>query len=368
MFLLLVAGLGTGRWEFYFLFTTLFFLTAVALGLSLWTFYSFSCLYELGDVSAEKGDIATLKIHVTNNAPFPLSSIRAAVQTVLPYDTEELIINIPPRDMVCYEVSMTCKYRGMYEVGITTLEVVDMFGILHMRFDLRRLPNYRLKKLVVYPRVLQLDSTGISASDGTMLEGVSAQHQSDGGEEYYDTRLYRFGDAFKRIHRILSVRKRELHVKRYDIPMEASAIIFIDTCESGFEGEDALRYNDIACECAVAAVNHCLLSGHIVTLVSSDESESIIEGKSPNDLQKIIDYLAVIEFDAQGDINLALRYYFESHANFSTFYVITSRKDKQISDTLSAISQSGRQILLFAPSLGETLEDDKINFADLDLV
>ena len=360
MFLLLIVGLGTGRWEFYFLFTVLSLLVVAALILNLCTFFSFSCRYELASSRVTKGDPSALKVYIYNNKPYSLNMMRATVQTPLLSDTAKLIVTLAPKEEACYDIEISCKYRGVYEVGVTILEVVDIFGLLRMRFDLRRLPNYRLEQLIVYPRLLQLISPMEPAHGEAAHKGLIAQRHSEGGEEYYDTRLYRFGDPFKRIHRTLSARKRELHVKRYDIAAEATAIIIIDTCENSFEGEDSLRFDDIACECAVATVNCCLNLGHFVSLASSNADEPTIEGKSQHDFHKFVDYLAVMEFGVHGDINTILQVSPGHYKSLNAIYVISPRSDTQFSDSLSVLAQSGKYVRLFLPSLESVSEEEQL--------
>jgi len=365
--LLLLAGLGTGRWEFYFLFTALFFLVAVAFALNLWTFFSFSCRYELAAAKIVKGDTPILKIYIRNNKPFPINGMRATVQTPLPTEQKQLIINIPPGDIGCYEIELCCKYRGVYDVGITSLEITDIFGLLPMRFYLRHLPHYRLEQLVVYPRVLQLSSPNTSACDSAMFSGYKMQRPAAKGEEYFDTRQYRFGDPFKRIHKALSARKRELYVKRYDISPEASALIVVDTCDNSFTGEDALRYSDIACECAVAIANYCLNSEYIVDLVCSGEDEPVIEGKSPYDFPKLLDYLAIVRFGVGGNVCSALQLDYRSGTKVSEVYVISSRNDQDFIDALSALKESGMYIRLFMPALQCVEEGVQTDFSIEDI-
>lgn len=351
MFFLLIAGLGTGRWEFYFLFTAQFFLVFVALVLNLWTYFSFTCRYELSSERIAKGNTPTLKIYIHNNKPFSINGVHATVQTPLLSNHLQLTIDIEPNDTACFDVELTCKYRGQYEVGLTILEVTDIFGVLRMRFDLRRLPNYRMKQIVVYPRLLQLSQTHFPVRDEAVHNGLNNRRITTYGEEYHDIRQYRFGDPFKRIHKIISARKRELHVKRYDIPMEASIIIAVDNCKSSAIGEDALHLSDIACECAVAITNYHLQSGHAVALISASNNDPIIEGKQPRDFPIFFDYLARMSFDTQFDINSILQINPGSHASLSAVYIISQKNDKMLSNTLSALTQSGKYVRLLMPTL-----------------
>ena len=352
---LLLAGLGTGRWEFYFMLTILILVVGYAFILNIWTIVSFSYVQELSVSSTVKGGSPTLKIGIYNDKPFPFTMMKIAVQTPNPTDRVELSFNLDPNSNIYYDIPMRCAYRGVYDVGMTMIEVNDVFGLLRMKFDLRRLPYYRQRQLIVYPRLLQLPYLPAGMRDAK-YEGGGAQHISEDGESFSDTRQYRFGDPFKRVHRILSMRKRQLFVKRYDVPMETAAIVAVDTCDIGLEGEEALRYADIACECATAIANYCLRAGYVVELMSSDENAPIVEGKSSRDFSKLYDRLAVMPFDTGGDISASIRGGTRRHPNLKAVYVIATKSTANLTDTFSTLMQSGCNVKLLIPSIQDAAQ------------
>jgi len=362
--LLLIAGLGTGRWEFYFLLTAFVLLIIVAFALNVWTFLSFSCRYEMTDEIVTKGDSPTLKIYISNNKPFSLNTVRAIVKTPLPSDEIHMAIDVAPGETVCYDIKLSCKHRGIYEVGITKLEVTDLFGILRIRFNLRHRTNHGPEQIIVYPRLLELSSTFAHSQGEAMCRGVDKRQITEYGDDYHDTRKYRYGDPLKRVHRTISVRKRELYIKNYDIPMETSIIIVIDACESHITGEDALCYNDVVSECAVAVAHYHINMGHAVTVISSAENEPIVEGKRPSDFPIIFGNLAIMNLKKHNDIDFMLQIKSMNKSNPGAVYVISSRSDKIFTDTLTSLAQSGKYVRLLFPIMQST---DEKNQAGIDI-
>jgi len=353
MTLLLVAGLGSGRWEFYFLFTTLALLVCFAFAMNLWTIFTFSYSQELSDTSVVKGDSPVLKISIFNNKPFAFAAMCVAVQMPPPTRWTHFSVNLDPGASACYDIPMQCGYRGVYNVGPAALEVSDVFGLLSFRYDLRRLPHYKQEQIIVYPRLLRLVALSSPTHNWAEYKGSGVQRLTQDGESFSDTRKYRFGDPFKRVHRIISARKRQLFVKRYDLPMETAAIIAIDTCENGLEGEDALRYSDIACECGAALAHYCLQAGYFTTLISSDTEQPTVEGRGMPDFPKFYDYLAVMKFGAGGDVGTTLSFSARAHRNHKIVYVISSRADQALTDVISALAQAGCQVRVFVPQAGD---------------
>ena len=360
MFLLLLAGLGTGRWEFYFILTIMILLVIAALILNLRTFYSFSCEQGFYESKAVRGESPDFKITIRNKNPFPYTMMQATIEAPSLVVGEKLNINLQPNSSVTYEVPMTCKHRGVFDVGITILEVNSVFGILPMKFDLRKLPNYKLKQVVVYPRLIGISASGVSAIEESLPEGLGVKRLADDGENFYETRQYRYGDPFKRIHRTISARKRQLHVKRYDIPTETSTLLAMDTCFMVDDREENLRYGDIACECG-AAIARCYLSlGHAMTLIGSNPEIPVIEGKEPTEFQKFYDYLALMKFEPNGDICKILHTAAGKYTNISSMYVISSRSDEDFGKALSTLALTCGSVRLIVPKLRKDEKAAKI--------
>ena len=360
MLILLLAGLATGRREYFFVLCIMLLVICYAAALNIWTFLSFSFVQELSHDTVVNGAAPVFRVGIYNDKPFPFTMMKIVVQTPSPSERVELLFNLEPNSNIYYDIPLKCAYRGVYDIGMTTIEINDAFGLLRMRFDLRSLPYYRHKKLIIYPRLVQLPYLPAQLRDAKYTGG-GAQRISEEGESFSDTRQYRFGDPFKRVHRTLSMRRRELFVKRYDVPMETAAIIALDTAANEYEGEQLLHYADIASECAAAIAHYSLRAGYVVSLTSADESRPAVEGKSSLDFPGLYDELAVVPFNAVGDICATLLGETQKHTNLRTVYIITTRRDQPILDTLRRISQSGCSVKYLSPAPAKQQTDDKLN-------
>ena len=349
MFSALIAGLTTGLWMFYFVFTILSMLVILALILNAWTFFTFSYRQSLSSPTATRGDKIDFRLHINNNKPFPYTITRLVINTPSSDCHEQSMITLNPYSYTCFDVHIDCKHRGVYEVGMSDLVITDFFGLLHMRFDLNKLSLYRPVQLVIYPRLLPLfSSLPKSVHHGTKYEDVGTQRPVDEGENFYDTRQYRMGDPFKRIHRVVSARRKQLHVKRYDTSMEPSVLIAIDTGANDSSIDEQLRCSDIACECTVALAYHFLHIGYTVALLSSHEAP-ILECTNIQDFSKIYDCLATIKFGESSDICASLSYALERRNQLSIVFVISSRQDCRFMESLAMFSQAAKNTRLIIP-------------------
>src|SRR4030042_3442164 len=128
-FILLGAALLLGS----VLLLRLFFVTASVSILSyLWTFVNLSNL----TVSVGKppehlqvGDTFHREISITNNGQIQHLWLKLKDNTNLPGSQDTAMINIPGKQSHAWLTTFTCKRRGRYHLGPTTLTTTDPFGI-----------------------------------------------------------------------------------------------------------------------------------------------------------------------------------------------------------------------------------------------
>ena len=51
-----------------------------------------------------------------------------------------------------YAFELQCNYRGNYEIGISSIEIEDFFGLFKFRYNV-----FEPKQVTVYPRIIYLD-------------------------------------------------------------------------------------------------------------------------------------------------------------------------------------------------------------------
>ncbi|MFV0401066.1 MAG: DUF58 domain-containing protein [Oscillospiraceae bacterium] len=350
---LFFAARLTARREFYLL---LFMMAAVllcALILNLWTILSFSFVQELSENSAVKGANPTLRVGIYNDKPFPFTMIRIRVEIPIPSEEAELRFNLSVRSRINFEIPLYCAYRGVYEVGMTTVEVGDVFGLLSITYDMRRLPYYRQRVLKVYPRLVSLRFLPSLQRDAK-APGSSAVRLSESGEAYSELREYRPGDSMKRIHWSASARKGELFAKRYELSEESAALVALDTRGGSYEGEELLRYADLACECAAAIAEYGARTGHPVELVVPDRPAP----KAPERFRELYERLATMPFGKDGDLADKIDETAARIPNLRTVYVIASRQEEALDAVLRKLAGEGCAVkCLFVGARGEKAFD-----------
>ena len=340
MVIFLFAGLYSGSREFFLLFFIMLFVILYALSLNLWTIFSFSFIQELSQPAVVKGSVAHLKIGIYNDKPFPFTLMKIRVETVTPHETYELGFNLSPKSNINYMIPLNCPYRGVYAVGMTTIEVNDVFGLVKTRFDMRRLSYYRQRLIKIFPRLVELPYLPTRNNDSKYSGGVALRLAED-GDSYADLRRYRPGDPLKRVHKPVSARKRELYVKNYDIPLETTVLIAIDpTMELG-DGEEKRYLADIACECAVSIAEISMRSGFTVEFAGIDLSRSLKRRRKQEVLSALCDALAELPFDGEGDFDRELELAITRAGGIRAAYIISSGNTASYAGAFYRLQQEG---------------------------
>jgi len=331
----LLAGLITGRREFFLLLFIMGFILLYSLCLNVWTARSFCYLQEVEKKVCVKGDQTYMRVVVTNDKPFPFSLMRITMVPVARSQKACERFSLPPGSSITFTVPLACPYRGIYNVGISTLEINDSFGLVRTTFNFLEMPYYRQIEVKVYPQLTGLGALPAGEGDPKYV----GKRYVEQGESYAGLRPYMPGDSLKRIHRAVSARRREWFVRIYDMPLETSVIIALDTVTACGAGEEGLYLSDLCCQCAAAIARYSLKAGYrVIYRDNGSDSALALVLDSANDFQKLYDRLAELDFEVddgspEGLPQLAAGLYADAQA----VYLISARGGDSIGIALSPL-------------------------------
>lgn len=281
-------GLYSGNRFCWLLFLTLALVLLAALGVNIWTAYSFSFVQELSSAQGEKGQAVGLHIGIYNDKPFPFTHMRVTAEAIDPAENQVLPIGLAPNTDCSFDLSLTLPRRGEFRVGMTRLELQDVFGLLPMRFDLRRLPYYRRKTVLVLPRVREFE---LPAGPGAQL-AVSGQSASRAGqEELSQLRSWAPGDRLSRVHWAATAKTGELLSRQYEDPAGGGCLIYLDCRALSDEAADLLA------ECAATLLYAYLVRGEPAALGA--EGHQLQRAFTLGDLTALRQWLALLPFDRE---------------------------------------------------------------------
>lgn len=330
--ILLFFGLLTGRREFFLCFFVAFFLAPVALLLNIWTYVRLKYKQELSIQKAPKEAEATLDITVANDKPFGFKEVKLHVRLMPTQEDKVLNVEINPRFSASFTLDLACKYRGIYRVGISKIEVTDIFGFFHIVYNQDKRNHYALLRQKVYPRLLTLKTS--KNIDDMRLKTAVSNEITEFGDSFAAMREYRIGDPIKKIHWPTAAKKNELFVKIYDAPIESAALIVIDTSNGDFEGEDRLKYADIACESALAIAKATSVMGYATTVSDIDATKYYTWKSKRQSMNTLVEKLTELPFSGEYKSSESLAYLIKTEKNIDNVYFITHRNPAHFEQNL----------------------------------
>ena len=318
----LVAGLYTGMRLWFILLLAQILLVLFIFALNQWTLRTFAYTQSLDVAEAVKGSETALHLSIRNEKPFPLSMMKVDVEMAAPSENTQVSFSLLPFTGKEFDFKVAMPYRGVYPIGITTMRITDIFGLLPMGFDMRKLKYYRQPELTVYPRAETPDSLYADMADEKLF-GERYLHASESGSSISGARAYRPGDPLKQIHWKKSAQHGELFVKQYEQPARENVAVFIDNCAHGEAGEAALAAADTVCEAAACITLHCLARNRSALLRALGGTKGVRQGEEAPDMadfEKVRRWLALLPFEDKAPGPLPL----EDCRGGSALIVITS--------------------------------------------
>lgn len=290
------AGAASGDRVFFVLFFLQIFLLLAAWIITIWAALTFSYTQELSSEQTSRGQPVHLNLNIHNEKPFPFPMMRIQIAGPDPLDKQELNFNLAADTRRSFDLELNCPHRGAYKVGMTVIDFIDIFGLFRMPFDMRRLPYYREKHLLVLPRVtplpgLSMRSAGQSAA-ASRLGAVDDQQ-----EPFAAVRDYRPGDAAKLIHWKASLRQRQLLTRQFDASGETQILLLLDRQTIDGMTGTALQTVDASCEAAASLTRTLLIRGWPVRIISVGDGYDQQQGSSLRDFRRLHHWLAQVSFN-----------------------------------------------------------------------
>ncbi len=353
----LFAGMYTGLRIFYFLLIAQVLLVLAILGLNQWTLRTFAYTQSLDDDAVVKGQETALHLSIRNEKPFPLSMMRVDVEMAAPSENTQISFSLLPFAGREFDFRVSAPYRGVYPIGITTMRITDVFGLLPTRFDMRKLNYYRQPLLTVYPRAEAPSSLSGDVADEKLF-GERYLLSAENGSSIAGARAYRPGDPLKQIHWKKSAARGELYVKQYEQPVRENLTLLIDNCAHGAEGEDALARADTVCEAAACITLHCLSRNRSAVLRALCDTRGVRGGEealTEADFGKVRRWLALLPFEgkaAEGPLPL------EEVSGGSSLIVITDACSDALAERIAEAEPffSAVTLVLVGEGGGEKLQ------------
>ncbi len=336
-----LSALSLGGQVFYFVSYAISLMLVYALLSVLLSGQFIKVGQRLSSQQTERGSKADLFIALSSKNILPLGPV--TLKLVLPDGGSE--VSLYPGFLSEKKASFSLQFNhiGVFCCGAQSFLVTDVFGI----FKKTKKISSPLPQMAVLPRGFSVSALPFAQmDDGRALPNRSGEDVTSPE----DTRSYRIGDPFKRIHWKLSSRNQSLVVRRFEIPAPPDTLILMDCTEPvGGEGQEdgALRLRDTLCETALAVSAMQMAQEHAVRLPLYGAVTSEFHADRSLSLHLLKEELAYQLFRGGEAFERVLNLELRRMRRTGACVIITTRLDALIVEGVNQIKRSGPHVRFY---------------------
>lgn len=287
---LLLAAFSTGN--VIFLTAALLVLVCVLLAfLSVWQVArTLTLSARLTERTVRRGDDVRLEIIVRHRGILPVAPLRVELAATPDAPETELSFRDLPGKRQRLELPFHAAHIGVSRPGVESITVSDLFGM----FSVVKRPETAGAELLVVPTPFEVEPLTYAPGDAG-FEAIA--RATEDITDPADVRGYQPGDAMKKIHWKLSLRKRELLVRRFEEPVLPDALVLMDASQPPKLGhaEAEADMRDALLETAASVMAETLRTDHAARLP--------LPGAHPVELYKGMGLPLILENLARADFS-----------------------------------------------------------------
>ena len=250
-----------------------------------------------------------------------------------------------------WEFEVRATGRGYFQVGPSTLRSADLFGVFPGHHD-----DESTQHLTVYPRVFTLDELGLPA-DRPFGERRGGSRIFEDPLRISGLREYRPGDPLKRIDWKATARSGDLTSRVYEpsATQQLYVCLNIDTMPHAWEGylkDELERAVSVAASVAVWAAGARYAVGLLAngSFPEADRPIRLPPSRSPEQLQRLLEALAVIQPLTMGDLAGALHREGSRLPAGSTVVIVASLIPEPLAGVIVRLHDEGHRVFVLASS------------------
>lgn len=335
---LLIVALSTGAAIYYLLLGMMVMMLGLGLISALVTLLTARVDCRCPQKQATRGDILPLKLFVNHYCPVPPASIRLVLSSTEDPDlVDELELHVPPFLGASAKYALRCPHRGRYTVGVTRIRVSDAFGL----FSLSRKLTRTRATLTVLPRVERIPPLELESGD-TGPEALSRTTEDMASPS--GIRAYQEGDALKKVHWKLTMRKRELMVRTYEESARPDTLILMDCAPVSAMKSQARTVEDCLCEISASVALAQLSAGYPVRMPLMSQQPVEPSGQSSAEFGRFVDALTDLTFDAAYPYEQVLTLEMRRMQRTGGAVLVTPRLTARIADLALTMHRLGIEV------------------------
>lgn len=338
--LLLTVALFTGS-QLFLLLAVLIALTVIwSIAGVLWASATLEASGEIDGQSVHRGENLLLLLHMQHRGLIPIAPLLLEVSDPSGSQEREIRLRNMPHRIQSLKLSIHAAHVGVFPVGLRACTVEDLLGIARKRIVLEDTSF----ELTVLPQIFPVEPLKLSPGDpGSEIMARATEDLNAPS----DVRSYQPGDAMKKIHWKLSLRKGELIVRKFDEPILQDVLILMDCSRppswGHIQAEADIR--DTLIETAASVLSDQAATDHQIRLP--------LLGSHPVDVDKgmglpiALDYLARVDFSETDRFERVLLLESRRLRKVGCVVVISARLNYAMVDVMIRMHRTGPNIRLY---------------------
>lgn len=337
---LTVAALSTG--SAVFLSAALLVWALIAFGFLgvWWAARTLTITSLLTDATVQRGEDVSLEIGVKYGGLIPIAPLTVEITAGPDRPAQTLKLSGMPGSQQKLTLDFHAAHVGVTSPGVKRVVVSDLLGM----FTVEKTPKIQGGELIVLPLPFDVGELTYAAGDsGT----ESMARASEDITSPADVRTYQQGDAMKKIHWKLSMRKQELMVRRFEAPVMPDALVLLDCSKPPRTSDENAQADlrDALLETAASVMYQNIQTDHPAKLP--------IHGDHPIELDKgmgmpvISEALARVDFSAPDKFDRMLMLEMRRMRKVGCTVVVSARLNSRMVDVMVAMRRMGPYLRLY---------------------
>ena len=337
---LLTVALCTGSQLFLLLSILILLILAGAVIAVLWASATLEVEGALSGETVRRGDDVVLSLKVRHRGLIPVAPLLLELSDPVGNRDRDVRLKNMPHRLQSMRLPIHASHVGVFSVGLHSCTVEDLLGLVQRRIVLRKTSF----ELVVLPQTFDVEPLKLAPGDpGSELMSRATEDLNAPS----DIRSYQPGDAMKKIHWKLSMRKRELVVRKFDEPILQDVLILMDCSPppSWGHARAGADIRDAMLETAASILTSQTVTDHQIRMP--------LPGKHPVDVDKsmglpiAMDYLARVEFSETDRFERVLSMESSRLRKVGCVVIISARLNIPMVDIMIRMHRAGPNIRLY---------------------
>ena len=337
---LLTVALCTGSQLFLLLSILILLILAGAVVAVLWASATLEVEGALSGETVRRGDDVVLSLRVRHRGLIPVAPLLLELSDPVGNRDRDVRPKNMPHRLQSMKLPIHASHVGVFSVGLHSCTVEDLLGLVQRRIVLRKTAF----ELVVLPQTFDVEPLKLAPGDpGSELMSRATEDLNAPS----DIRSYQPGDAMKKIHWKLSMRKRELVVRKFDEPILQDVLVLMDCSPppSWGHARAGADIRDAMLETAASIVTSQTVTDHQIRMP--------LPGKHPVDVDKsmglpiAMDYLARVEFSETDRFERVLSMESSRLRKVGCVVIISARLNIPMMDIMIRMHRAGPNIRLY---------------------